>query len=32
MPFPFRARIELTELGQKVAEHLALIEEFLNKG
>ena len=28
--FPFRVRIELTELGQKVAEHLALIEELLS--
>jgi len=30
--FPFRVRIELTELGQKVAEKLAEIKELLNQG
>jgi len=30
--FPFRVKIELTELGQKVAEKLAEIEELLSEG
>jgi len=30
--FPFRVRIELTELGRKVAGKLAEIEELLNQG
>ena len=30
--FPFRVRIELTELGQRVAEKLAEIETLLSQG